>query len=84
MMAADYISELMADAFGRAWYADAKLSVAFLKPILNGDTITANGRLASQEVDGAVVRKTFDVWAQNQDGDIVTAGTAMSLVMPEK
>jgi acyl dehydratase len=83
MMAADYISELMAGAFGRAWYADAKLSLAFLKPILNGDTITANGSLASQEVDGAVVQKTFEVWALNQAGDIVTLGTAMSLVMPE-
>jgi acyl dehydratase len=82
MMAADYISELMADVFGRAWYADAKLSVAFLKPILEGDTITATGKLAGEEEDGAVFRKTFDVWAQNERGEVVATGSAMSLVMP--
>ena len=84
MMAADYISELMANVFGRAWYADARLSVAFLRPILNGDTISATGRLADEEEDGAVLRKTFEVWAQNERGEIVAMGSAMSLVMPEK
>jgi acyl dehydratase len=83
MMAADYISEAMANTLGSAWYADAKLSLAFLRPILNGDTITACGRLDREEEDGAVVRKTYAVWAKNEQGDIVADGKATSLVMPD-
>ena len=82
-MAADYISELMTGVFGKEWSFDnATLSLTFLKPVHSGDTITTNGSLASEVAEGAVVRKTYDVWAQNQSGEIVVTGTAGSLVMP--
>lgn len=82
MIAADHISELMTNVFGRAWFANATLSLAFLKPILVGTTLTADGRLASAEEEGAVVRKTYEVWSKDDGGDIVAAGTASSLVSP--
>lgn len=82
MMAADFISELMTSVFGKEWFENATLSLTFLKPVHSGDTITTNGSLASEVAEGAVVRKTYDVWAQNQAGEIVVTGTAGSLVMP--
>lgn len=84
MMAADYISELMTVTFGKDWFENATLSVAFVKPILCGDTLTVNGRLKEAAEEGAVVRKVYEVWAENQDGAAVVVGTAGSLVMPGK
>jgi acyl dehydratase len=83
MMAADYISELLTGAFNKEWFENAALSLAFLKPIFAGDTITANAAPGEAKEEGAVVRKTYSVWAENQSGETVAAGTASSLVMPE-
>ncbi len=82
LMAADYISEMMTDVLGKEWFAYADLSLAFLRPALCAHTLTANGRLAQAVPEGAVVRRVYDVWCQNQAGEAVAAGTASSLVMP--
>jgi acyl dehydratase len=82
LIAADYIGELMTVAFGKDWFENAGLSVSFLKPILEGDTITATGRLSQRSQEGAVERKTFEVWADNQHGEAVAAGHAFALVIP--
>lgn len=84
MMAADYISEMMTNELGREWFAYAKLSLAFLRPALCGDTLTANGRLAESTPEGAVERRVYEVWCENQRGETVAAGQASSLVMPGK
>jgi hypothetical protein len=55
----------------------------FLAPIMRDDTLTVNGRLKEAAQEGAVVRKVYDVWAENQSGEAVAVGTASSLVMPE-
>ncbi len=82
MMAADYISEIMTGVLGKEWFEYADLSLAFLHPILCGDTLTANGRLKEATPEGAVLHKVYEVWAENQRGEAVAAGTAGSLVMP--
>jgi acyl dehydratase len=81
-MTADYISELMTNVFGKEWFEYATLSLAFLHPVLEGDTVTANGSLREAPLEGAVVRKVYSVWAENQDGVCIAAGTASSLVRP--
>jgi acyl dehydratase len=82
-MVADYMSELMTNVFQKEWFEYADLSVVFLHPVLDGDTITANGALKEAETQGAVVRKVYHVWAENQAGDAVAVGTASSLVRPD-
>ena len=82
LMAADYMSELMTAEFGKEWFESAVLSVTFLRPILCGDTVTANGRLAEEAAEGAVVRRVYEVWAENERGEVVVVGHAHSLVMP--
>jgi Acyl dehydratase len=82
MMAADYISEMMTGVLGKEWFAYADLSLMFLQPILCGDTLTANGRLKGETMEGAVLHKVYEVWAENQRGEAVAAGSAGSLVMP--
>jgi acyl dehydratase len=82
LMAADYISELMTGAFGKEWFEFAGLSVAFLRPILEGDTVTANARVSEALEEGAVLRKVYEVWAENDRGEAVAAGHAHSLIIP--
>ncbi|HSP54197.1 MAG TPA: MaoC family dehydratase [Dehalococcoidia bacterium] len=82
LMAADYMSELMEGALGKDWYAFAGLSATFLRPIFAGDTVTANGRLKERFLEGAVERLVYDLWAQNQRGELVAAATATALAIP--
>ena len=82
LMAADYMSELLERALGKDWYESAKLSAAFLRPILCGDTVTASGRLKERFLEGAVERVVYDLWAQNQRGELVAAATATALAIP--
>jgi acyl dehydratase len=79
LMSADYISEMTTSLLGKEWFENAKLSVAFLKPVLCGETLTANGRLAEAALEGAVVRRVYEVWCENERGETVTAGTATAL-----
>lgn len=82
-MTTDYISELMTGAFNKEWFEYAKLSLAFLHPVLDGDTVTANASLKEAPLEGAVARKVYNVWAENQNGDLVAVGSASSLVRPD-
>jgi len=82
LMAADYVSEMMTGVLGKEWFENAKLSLAFLRPVLCGETLTANGRLAEAAEDGAVVRRVYAVWCENEQLEAVAAGTATALVPP--
>jgi acyl-coenzyme A thioesterase PaaI-like protein len=59
------------------------LSLAFLRPVMCGETLTANGRLSEAVEEGAVVRRRYDVWCENDRGEAVAAGKATALVRPE-
>jgi acyl dehydratase len=83
LMSADYISEVMTAVLGKEWFEDAKLALAFVQPVLAGETLTANGRLAEAVEEGAVVRRVYEVWCHNERGETVTAGTATALMMPD-
>ena len=83
LMAADYIGELMERELGKEWYAYAGLSIAFLRPMLCGETVTAAARLAEAAPEGAVVRRAYEVWCENERGDLTAAGKASALVMRE-
>jgi acyl dehydratase len=84
LMSADYISEMMTSVLGKEWFENTKLSLAFLRPVLAGETLTANGRLAEAAENGAVVRRTYEVWCENGSGEAVTAGTATALLIPDR
>ena len=73
----------MTSMLGKEWFENAKLSLAFLKPVLSGETLTANGRMAESALEGAVVRRAYEVWCENERGETVTAGTATALVRPD-
>jgi len=84
LMTADYFSELMTAALGKEWFEYAGLSVAFLRPILAGDTVTAGARVSEETKEGAVLRRFYEVWADNQTGETVAAGHTHALIMPNR
>jgi acyl dehydratase len=82
LMAFDYIGEMMGLELGRNWYEYAGLSVVFLAPPLRGQTLTTGGRLAETHEEGAVIRRVYEVWCDNDAGQTVAAGKATALVAP--
>lgn len=80
LMGADYISELMTQQFQRGWLLNGRLSLAFVKPVLRGHTLTAKAASREERDEGAFTRRVFDVWCENQEGQAVTVGTASAVV----
>jgi acyl dehydratase len=80
LMAADYLSELMTGVFGQGWFLSGRMSLAFLRPALCNDTLTANGRVTERIDQGSVTRRVYQVWCQNQRGETVALGTASGLL----
>ena len=79
MMSTAYVSQLMVDFLGEGFVRGGKISVAFIKPVLAGDTLTVHGIVKSREREGARTRVTVEVWCQNQDGVQTMVGTASGL-----
>ena len=80
LMSADYISELMLAVFGQGWLLGGRLALAFVRPVLAGDTLTANGRRSERLDEGSFSRETYEVWCENQRGEAVMLGTASGLL----
>jgi acyl dehydratase len=80
LMGADYISELMTERFQRGWLLNGRLSLAFVKPVIRGDSLTAKAASSDDLDEGAFTRRVFDVWCENQRGEAVTLGTASAVV----
>ena len=79
-MAFAYLHELLSRTFGADFRQGGQLSVTFLKPVYDGDTVTAHGVVQENEsVDGrAKIR--VQVWLENQEGIKTCAGEAEVLV----
>ncbi len=80
LMSADYVSEMMTNQFERGWLQHGRLSLAFVRPVLCGDTQTACAALHEELDEGAFSRRVYDVWCENQNGETVTVGTASGVV----
>ena len=62
------IWQSLAASFGTDALRGASLDIRFSKPVRDGDTVQAGGRLSEAEL--------YDVWVRNQDGLNVIEGTA--------
>jgi acyl dehydratase len=80
LMPADYVSELMTVEMKQGWLLHGRLSLAFVRPVLCGDTVTAQAALREVLDEGAYSRRVYDVRCENQEGEAVTVGTASGLV----
>jgi acyl dehydratase len=79
MMSTAYVSQLMVDLLGEGFVRGGRMSVAFIKPVVVGDTLTLHGVVKSREREGDRTRVTVEVWCENQDGVQTLVGTASGL-----
>ncbi len=76
MMVLAYISQMMANAFGRDWLSGGKLDVRFKSPARPGDTITVSGEIQRVEkIEGRSLVRCA-VGCHNQHGEPVITGEA--------
>ena len=79
MMSTAYVSQLMVQFCGEGFVKGGTMSVAFIKPVVVGDTLTVHGTVKSREDEGDRTRVTVEVWCENQDGVKTMVGTASGL-----
>lgn len=72
MLVLAFISEMMTQAFGRAWLASGKLDIRFRAPARPGDTIVARAKTLGTQ-DG---RLRYAVECVNQKDEILISGIA--------
>ncbi len=70
MLSLNLVWQALARTLGNAAIAGTELDVRFTKPVRENDRVTARGRLRPGE-DGV-----YDVWVENEAGEVVIRGTA--------
>jgi acyl dehydratase len=66
------LAQLLTDRFGMNFLRGGSFEIAFIKPVLFGDRLTAHCRIAGAGNKAA----TLEVWVTNEAGERVLAGTA--------
>ena len=79
MMSTAYVSQMMVGFLGEGFVRGGRIGVAFIKPVMAGDTLTMHGAVKSKEPDGERTRVTVEFWCENQQGVKTMVGTASGL-----
>ncbi len=79
MMSTAYVSQMMVQFLGEGFVKGGRMSVAFVKPVLAGDTLTVRGQVKHKESEGALTRVTVEFSCENQHGVKTMVGTASGL-----
>ena len=83
MLVLAYISEMMAQAFGRHWLETGRLKIHFRSPVFPGDSVTTFGEVLKLTEANGDVHLTCSVGCRNQDGEEVINGEAQ-VTMPKE
>ena len=70
------LSEMLTERFREGWLAGGTLGVKFVRPIYAEDTITADGQIVAEGMEGGALEWILDVWCENQSGERVIVGSA--------
>jgi acyl dehydratase len=79
LMSTAYVSQMMVDLLGEGFVRGGKINVAFIKPVLAGDTLTMHGVVKSKEAESDKTRVTVEFWCESQRGEKTLVGTASGL-----
>ncbi len=74
-----FIAEHLTELFGAGFVAGGEIDVAFVKPIIPGDTLSVTAMVKEKIPEGDKTRMILDVALVNQEGISVTVGTASGL-----
>ena len=79
LMSSAYVSQMMVQLLGEGFVKGGRMSVAFIKPVLVGDTLTMHGAVTGTDAEGSNTRVTVEFWCENQDGTKTMVGNASGL-----
>jgi len=80
MMSTAFISEMLTRLLGAGFVKGGDMSVAFIKPVYQGDRLTVRGVVKELRPEaGGATRVVVDVWCENQHGEKTAVGTASGL-----
>lgn len=72
-----YVLEMLYNHFGPNWLYHGKIKVSFIGGgAVNGDVVTAHGRVTGVEIEADGTRVRLDVWLENQTDNKIVAGEA--------
>lgn len=76
MLILAYVSEMMSQAFGKAWPESGRLKVRFRLPVHPGEQVTTFGEVKKALRNGDSLRLECTVGCRNQKGENVIDGEA--------
>ena len=80
LMTKAYLSEVCASFFGPSWLTTGWISVAFIRPVIARDTITASAMVKRRAEEHGRMRLELDLWCKNQRGELTAVGRASAQV----
>ena len=75
-----YLNELLSRAFGIDFRQGGQLSVTFLKPVYDGDTVTAHGVVQEKKTINGLANLRLQVWLENQEAVKTCVGEAEVII----
>lgn len=76
MMSVSFLNQMLTRAFDERWTRGGSLEVSFIRPIGDGDIVTANGAVTALRSGSEGIDVDLEVWCENQDAQRVAVGTA--------
>ena len=75
-----WMSEMLLDYFGPAYYETGRFECRFAAPVFDDDDVTVRGEVRERVQEPGGVRLVCDVWMEKTDGTRAVAGAASALV----
>jgi acyl dehydratase len=76
LMSTAYVSQMMTTWLGEGFVVGGKISASFIKPVLSGETLTAQAVVkAVEQIDGRCY-VSVECWCENSQGDKTMVGSA--------
>ena len=72
------MTEMLVQFFGPLWFQHGQLAVRYLKPLKQGEELTAKANIVSQS-DPDTHRLELEIWCENSEGELLASGTASCL-----
>ena len=76
LMSTAYVSQMMVQWLGTGFLKGGKISAAFIKPVIAGETLTARAVIKSREDVAGRAHVSVECWCENQHGVKTLVGTA--------
>lgn len=77
-----YVMEMLMNLFGENWMTSGEINLSFINPLYEGQRVTARAIVRNKKMEHKGLRLFLEMWAENDEGQKVAAGTASGLLPP--